>query len=44
MQLIPIEKLFSNRGSIHKASEAFYWNKPEQWILINDLNFHGETF
>ena len=24
MQLIPIEKIFSNRDSIHKAKEAFF--------------------
>ena len=43
MQLIPIEKIFSNRVSIRKAREAFLIQKGRT-IDPDGLNIRGETF
>ena len=43
MQLISIEKIFSNRDSICKAREAFLIQKG-RLIDPNDLNIREETF
>ena len=43
MQLIPIEKIFSNRDSIRKAREAFLIQKGRT-INPDGLNIREETF
>ena len=43
MQLIPIEKIFSNRDSIRKAREAFLILKGRT-IDPNGLNIREETY
>ena len=43
MQLIPIEKIFSNGDSIRKAREAFLISKGGT-IDPNDLNIREETY
>ena len=43
MQLIPIEKIFSNRDSIRKAREAFVISKGRT-IDPNGLNTREETY
>ena len=43
MQLIPIEKIFSNRDSIRKAREAFLISKGRT-IDPNGLNISEETY
>ena len=43
MQLIPIEKIVSNRDSIRKAREAFLIQKGRT-IDPNGLNIHEETY
>ena len=43
MQLIPIEKIFSNRDSIRKAREAFLIKKGRT-INPDGLNIREETF
>ena len=42
MQLIPIEKIFSNRYSIRKAREAFF-NSKRQKNTPDSLNIREET-
>ena len=43
MQLIPIEKIFSNRDSLRKAREAFLILKGRK-IGPHDLNIREETY
>ena len=43
MQLIPIEKIFSNRDSIRKAREAFLIQKGRT-IDPDGLNIREETY
>ena len=43
MQLIPIEKLFSNRDSIGKAKEAFLISKGRT-LVPHGLNIREETY
>ena len=43
MQLIPIEKIFSNRDSIRKAREAFLIQKGRT-LDPDGLNIREETF
>jgi len=43
MQLIPIEKIFSNRDSIRKAREAFLIQKGRA-IDPDGLNIREETY
>ena len=43
MQLIPIEKIFSNRDSIRKAKEAFLISKGRT-IVPQGLNIREETY
>ena len=43
MQLIPIEKVVSNRDSIRKATEAFLIQKGRT-IDPNGLNIREETY
>ena len=43
MQLIPIEKIFTNRDSIRKAREAFLTQKGRT-INPDGLNIREETF
>ena len=43
MQLIPIEKIFSNRDSIRKAGAAFLIQKG-RLIYPNGLNIREETY
>ena len=43
MQLIPIEKIFSNRDSIRKAREAFLIEKGRT-LDPDGLNIREETF
>ena len=43
LQLIPIEKIFSNRDSIRKAREAFLIQKGRT-INPDGLNIREETF
>ena len=42
MQLIPIEKIFSNRDSIRKAREAFLIQKGRR-ITLDGLNIREKT-
>ena len=43
MQLIPIEKIFSNRDSIRKAKEAFLISKGRT-LVPHGLNIREETY
>jgi len=43
MQLIPIEKIFSNRDSIHNVREAFLIQKGRT-IYPDGLNIREETY
>ena len=43
MQLIPIEKIFSNRDSICKAKEAFLISKGRT-LVPHGLNIREETY
>ena len=43
MQLIPIEKVFSNRDSVRKAREAFFISKGRT-LLPHGLNIHEEPY
>ena len=43
MQILPIEKIFSNRDSIRKAREAFLIQKGRT-INPDGLNIREETF
>ena len=43
MQLIPIEKIFSNRDSLRKAREAFFIQKGRT-LDLDGLNIREETF
>ena len=43
MQLIPIEKVFSNRDSVRKAREAFLISKGRT-LLPRGLNIHEELY
>ena len=42
-QLIPIEKVFSNRDSLPKAREAFFFSKGRT-LLPHDLNIREEPY
>ena len=43
MQVIPIEKIFSNRDSIRKAKEAFLISKGRT-LVPHGLNIREETY
>ena len=43
MQLIPIEKIFSNRDSIRKAKDAFLISKGRT-LVPHGLNIREETY
>ena len=44
MQLIPIEKIFSNRDSIRKAKEAFFLISKGRTLVPHGLNIREETY
>ena len=44
MQLIPIENIFSNRDSIRKAKEAFFFILKGRTLVPHGLNIRKETY
>ena len=44
MQLIPIEKIFSNQDSIRKAKEAFFLISKGRTLVPHGLNIREETY